>query len=260
MNIFILFKASMVDSSPHHSLTRVIDQLAHRLPAQGPISIFIHHNTLHAFEHLPSRTPWDVPPCSWGANPSSPNRGIAISWRPAGFARKRRHAARRATGCGGGRGCRRRRIPARSLASRGASRHSGREWAGTLLDPGGNGGAVPFPHRCAGGRQAALAALCELNDRVEDERRAVHRLWNACLDAVGRADRPRPGAPEIPVRDRDWLLAVHGFDIDAWINPPLIRFLAGYLDQGLAHWSMPDRDRGIHGCFLEIYRAPAAAQ
>src|SRR6187401_3451994 len=43
----------MVDSSPHQSLTRVIDQLAHLLPAQGPISIFIHHNTLHAFEDLP---------------------------------------------------------------------------------------------------------------------------------------------------------------------------------------------------------------
>src|SRR5688500_13544612 len=40
-------------SSPDPSLTRVIDQLAHLLPAQGPISIFIHHNTLHAFEHLP---------------------------------------------------------------------------------------------------------------------------------------------------------------------------------------------------------------
>ena len=36
-----------------HSLARVIDELAHLLPAQGPISIFIHHNTLHAFEHLP---------------------------------------------------------------------------------------------------------------------------------------------------------------------------------------------------------------
>src|SRR2546430_17297266 len=40
-------------SSPDHPLTRVIDRLARLLPAQGPISIFIHHNTLHAFEHLP---------------------------------------------------------------------------------------------------------------------------------------------------------------------------------------------------------------
>src|SRR5688572_7018129 len=40
-------------SAPDQPLTRVIDQLAHLLPAQGPISIFIHHNTLHAFGHLP---------------------------------------------------------------------------------------------------------------------------------------------------------------------------------------------------------------
>src|SRR5436190_14302240 len=40
-------------SAPDHPLTRVIDQLPNLLPAQGPISIFIHHNTLHAFEHLP---------------------------------------------------------------------------------------------------------------------------------------------------------------------------------------------------------------
>src|SRR5436853_6934170 len=45
--------SSSHDSTSPHPLARVIDQVAHLLPAQGPISIFIHHNTLHAFEHLP---------------------------------------------------------------------------------------------------------------------------------------------------------------------------------------------------------------
>src|SRR6188472_2483665 len=34
-------------------LAHAIEHASHMLPAQGPINVFIHHNTLHAFEDLP---------------------------------------------------------------------------------------------------------------------------------------------------------------------------------------------------------------
>ena len=44
-------------TSPHKSnldrIHQAIEHAAHLLPAQGPITVFIHHNTLHAFEDLP---------------------------------------------------------------------------------------------------------------------------------------------------------------------------------------------------------------
>ena len=40
-------------ASPKERLAAIVEHQGHLLPSQGPIGVFIHHNTLHAFQHLP---------------------------------------------------------------------------------------------------------------------------------------------------------------------------------------------------------------
>jgi uncharacterized protein YbcC (UPF0753/DUF2309 family) len=246
--------------SPDHPLTRVIDQLAHVLPAQGPISIFIHHNTLHAFEHLQFEDAVERAAEELGREPFlaegryreklasgriRPRHVEALLFEQLGA-----HAARDVAGVGS------RFDLWRVLLLHGIPPAQGRELSWILEE---TEALSRFRSDVPARAGSALAALRQLSDRADDERQAVSRLWRACLDAVRRADARTAPPRATPVRHRDLLQAVHGLDTDAWIHPPLIRFLAGYLDQGLAHWAMPERHRGIHGCFLELYRTSLAA-
>ena len=145
-----------------------------------------------------------------------------------------------------------RRCSANSSGVRGAARCGGRR-----LPPRVSGGPIVL-HGIPAATGRELSWILE--ETGGGLRTVQRRLWDACRGAVGRAGaRPLPRRP-FRSGTRDWLRAAYGIDTDAWIHPPLIRFLAGYLDQGLAHWPMPERNRGIHGCFLELYRTPLAAQ
>jgi uncharacterized protein YbcC (UPF0753/DUF2309 family) len=249
------------ESDSLHSLADLIEEVAHLLPAQGPISIFIHHNTLHAFEHLPFEEAVERAAEQLGCEP---------------FLSEARYREKLASG----------RILTgdvdallrEQLGSRGVKDVAGVGsrfdlWRAVVLHgiPSAVGPELSwileetqalsrFRTDVPANARAALGALREEDEGSGEELSAVRRLWRACLEAVRRTGPPTATETVPPVRHRDWFRAVYGLDTDSWIHPPLIRFLGGYLDQGLAHWSMPERNRGIHGCFLEIYRVSIAAQ
>ncbi len=249
------------DSDPQQSaLALVIEDLAPLLPAQGPISIFIHHNTLHASEDLPFEDAVERAAERLGCQP---------------YLSEARYRAKVASG----------RILARDVESILAEDLAARSeeaiaqtatrldlWRRIVLHgiPSATGRVLSwlleetpalsrFRTDLPGDARSA-AALVDTGDDQAGESSAVRHLWDACLGAIGRSGEPRPIAAPRMVRHRDLLLAASGLDTDEWIHPPLIRFLAGFLDQGLASWLMPASDRGLHRCFLELYGTPLAGR
>ncbi len=85
----------------------------------------------------------------------------------------------------------------------------------------------------------------------------LQKLWSICNDGVTSIDleyRDFLGA-EIH-RHRDLLARATGVDTDALVHEHLIRFCSAYLDQGFAAWAMPDRDGGFLNAFMRLYTAP----
>jgi uncharacterized protein YbcC (UPF0753/DUF2309 family) len=245
-----------------HPLRHVIDELSPLLPAQGPISIFIHHNTLHAFEHLPFEEAVERAAAQLDREPYLSEARYRDKLASGRILAKDVDAVLRehlgATAATDVAGLGSRLDFWRAIALHGIPFATGHELS-WILDE--TPALAQFRSDLPAHARSAFAALREGSHRSNtDERRAVQRLWNACLGVVSRNAPPPPAMGAMPVRHRDYIHAIHGLDTDAWIHPSLIRFLAGYLDQGLAHWTMPGRARGIHGCFLEIYQSQLAAQ
>ncbi len=242
-------------------LATMLDELAELLPAQGPISIFIHHNTLHAFEDRPFEDAVEEAASRFGCEPYLPESRFRAKLAAGRIQPEDVESVIRETlGAAGSEpiGVTGSRFDSwRRLVLHGIPGVSGRGLAWTIEE---TGAAARFRTDLPRGVQLAAASAGENESDPAAERDAVRHLWAACLSAAGRArPAPRPAAPH-PIRHRDLLRDAFGIDIDAWIDPTLIRFVAGYLDQGLASWPMPGRDAGMHACFIGLYGTPLAAR
>lgn len=99
--------------------------------------------------------------------------------------------------------------------------------------------------------------------RVEDwtderwEAFTVSALWEACCAGATLASSSRSEATSTastqPLRHRDHLKAFGGPDTDLLVHDVLVRFCAAFLDQGIAHCPLPERDQGLFQAFCSLY-------
>ena len=200
--------------SPEQTLLAALDHAAHVLPMQGPIGVFVHHNTLHAFENRPFEQAVLDAGALFGAEP---------------YMTEAAYRAELARG----------RIRIEDLDA--------------VLD--GEPDAVIFPQltrhslrramMTPGVREYDAATIewrLEQGDLARDFRRpALRALFDACFHR-SVAHEEEPGEPR---------------PVDEVIHPWLIRLCSVFLDQGLAYWPMPNRERGFYQCVRALLSAPA---
>src|SRR6516162_309246 len=198
---------SSPESQTPHTIAGVIDELAHLLPAQGPISIFIHHNTLHAFEHLPFEEAVERAAEQLEREPFLPEsryREKLASGRILAHdvdAVLREHLG--ANGLADVAGVGSRLDLWRAVVLHGIPAAKGHELSWILSE---TSALSQFRTDLPAHARAAVTALRESDDRSRrDERSTVHRLWRACLDAIHRGTALVPPASEEPVRHRDYI-------------------------------------------------------
>lgn len=236
----------------HASLESALEHAAHQLPAQPPLRAFVHHNTLHAYEHLPFERAVVEAGERLGAEPWEREAAFAAHLGSGRILPRDLDAVLAAEGGSdapifeGGPSVRRLRRLRLGLA---------REWPEGpalrwLLDEGGL-----LDRLDAGVTPEARRALLGAGAGPEVEAAVVRALW-ASLSRVELGPRAPRAAGRAAIRPRDRALEQTGVDLDALVQPVLRRVAASFVDQGLAYWAMPGRERGLWPAFRALYALP----
>ncbi len=223
-------------------LSKIVEEVSHLLPAQAPIRRFVHHNTLHHFQHLPFEEAVVQAGALFGCQPY-PSEEFFATQVARGRITERDLEAVLALDDG--------------LSSQPDSPLPFGGWNRSDFRRFRLGHVVAWPGAAEVRFQVeegeALSCLRpDLTDRAREsfldgglpaERLAA--LWQAlCKSCAPRQARQ----------------AQEDGAVEQVVHSLLIRFCGAYLDQGVSYWPMPQRD-GLWGSFLELYgqTSPASA-
>ncbi|WP_395736109.1 putative inorganic carbon transporter subunit DabA [Prosthecobacter sp.] len=198
------------------------------LPAQGPIGVFVHHNTLHSLQHKKFEEAVVEGGHLFGGEPFLAEEAYQQARSSGRILDEDIDAILD------------RELDAEILPGRLTRRQLRR----VMLTPGVrrvNGVNISWQIEEGDWLQAFRRDVPEAARRLRGKDRP-QALWDACLARVKPSPAP---APAMTQRPRDAVLAQRGIDLDLLIHPPLIRLTGAYLDQGIAYWPMPLREEGL---------------
>jgi uncharacterized protein YbcC (UPF0753/DUF2309 family) len=220
--------------SANEHLKDILDHAAHLLPAQAPIGVFIHHNTLHAFQHLRFESAVIEASRRYGTEPYLSEEQFQSEYK-------------------------RGRILNADIVSILESEPDTIIWPGVLtrrklrkvmLIPGQryfSAENIEWQIDENGLLKRLRVDLDAITRNTiigqHTEEVAARNLFAACFHRLPYHQSKKTSRI---TRLRDALLAFTGEDIDEIIHPLLIQLCSVYLDQGLAYWPMPDRDQGFY--------------
>ncbi|AMV35759.1 hypothetical protein VN12_26945 [Pirellula sp. SH-Sr6A] len=260
----------------------------HVLPAQGPIAVFVHHNTLHAFEHLPFDEAVVAGVKKYGAHPYWPESRyrnkvewgrISVSDLEKELLHDLGEAAHESVAPETTRlqlrlamMARRLRLgpdeeirwslaetdamakflPDVSVAAANQMVHEVRHWM-----------LREYTSTENVSNESLALLLLDLSEDFEFDRRAswtdetwtnftLRLLYSVCRKGASQWSRhDEDGA--VPIRQRELLLDILHVDCDEPVHDFLIRFLSNALDQGISQWQGNFGRPGLFGLFLDLY-------
>jgi uncharacterized protein YbcC (UPF0753/DUF2309 family) len=269
------------------ALEQDIEVAAHVLPVQGPIGTFVHHNTLHAFQHLPFHEAIKQATAKFETHAYLPESDYRKSLASGRIRREdvlRAFEPRRARDDASVRvgEVSRADLECATLLG-GIELLSPAEvaWEAAecgVLDrlrkhlPHGQRAALvarsvswlrrtaksPLVEELFGSDGATSAIERALAD--DAERVAARSLYEACRHRT--RDLPTsPCAKADGTRShRDLLFDLTGFDTARLVNPIMARLSAAFLDLGFAQWSLPGRSRGFFSAVVELMSVGAPTE
>ncbi len=219
----------------HHSthsetnpIARALAFAAGVLPDQGPIGVFVHHNTLHALQHLPFHEAVQK-----GAKIKSAAPYLSSDEFRSAFSRGRIHSEDVDAAIGDEL---ERSGEENSDIITGLNKAS--LWRTLMVSPLDTTDVNGLKYVIKHGQSPVCSDLSR---------------WEAAVNRIGQRSKMPPCETVQHVRHRDVLFELDAGDPDLIVHPELTRLCSGFLDQGQAQRALPGRAAGFLQSVAQLY-------